>query len=207
MTRTRLPLRFITVAVISVVLLVAAACFGGDSGPSETTTIEGLPPEFQRLSEVWELLNREAIDREDLDPLVIADGAIRGMLTALGDPYAGFLDREQFSLESEDIRGFFGGIGAEVGVRDGAIIILSPMPDTPAEAAGIRAGDVILEVDGESIRGLSLLEVVQLIRGDKGTKVTLLLRRLNSSENITIEIERDIINLESVSLLMQVGRI
>ena len=207
MTRTRLPFRFITVAVISVVLLVAAACSGGDRGPSETTTIEGLPPEFQRLSEVWELLNREAIDREDLDPLVIADGAIRGMLTALGDPYAGFLDREQFSLESEDIRGFFGGIGAEVGVRDGAIIILAPMPDTPAEAAGIRAGDVILEVDGESIRGLSLLEVVQLIRGDSGTKVTLLLRRLNSSENITIEIERDIINLESVSLLMQVGRI
>ena len=207
MTRTRLPLRFITVAVISVVLLVAAACSGGDSGPGETTTIEGLPPEFQRLSEVWELLNREAIDRENLDPQVIADDAIRGMLTALGDPYAGFLDREQFSLESEDIRGFFGGIGAEVGVRDGAIIILAPMPDTPAEAAGIRAGDVILEVDGESIRGLSLLEVVQLIRGDRGTKVTLLLRRLNSSENITIEIERDIINLESVSLLMQVGRI
>ena len=187
--------------------MVAAACFGGDSGPSETTTIEGLPPEFQRLSEVWELLNREAIDREDIDPLVIADGAIRGMLTALGDPYAGFLDREQFSLESEDIRGFFGGIGAEVGVRDGAIIILAPMPDTPAEAAGIRAGDVILEVDGESIRGLSLLEVVQLIRGDRGTKVTLLLRHLNSSENVTIVIERDIINLESVSLLMQVGRI
>ena len=110
MTRTRLPLRFITIAVIAIVVLVAAACSGGDSGPSETTTIEGLPPEFQRLSEVWELLNREAIDREDLDPLVIADGAIRGMLTALGDPYAGFLNREQFSLESEDIRGFFGGI-------------------------------------------------------------------------------------------------
>ncbi len=193
--------------VLAVVLLVVVACSGSSNGNNEDTTIEGLPPEFQRLSEVWELLNREAIDGEDIDPLIIADGAIRGMLMALGDPYAGFLDREQFSLESEDIRGFFGGIGAEVGVRDGAIIILSPMPAAPAEAAGIRAGDIILEVDGESIRGLSLLEVVQLIRGDRGTKVTLLLRHLNSSEPVLIEIERDIINLESVTLLMQVGRI
>ena len=207
MTSTRFPLRYIFAAVMVVVLVAAAACSGGDSGTSETTTIDGLPPEFQRLSEVWELINREAIDNEDIDPLTISDGAIRGMLMALGDPYAGFLDREQFSLESEDIRGFFGGIGAEVGVRDGAIIILSPMPDAPAEAAGIKAGDVILEVDGMSIRGLSLLEVVQLIRGDRGTKVTLLLRQLNNPDPVSIEIERDIINLESVTLLMQVGRI
>ncbi len=85
--------------------------------------------------------------------------------------------------------------------------ILSPMPDTPAEAAGVKAGDVILAVDGESIEGLSLLEVVQLIRGEKGTKVTLSLLHLRSSQPVSIEIERDIINLESVNLLMQVGRI
>ncbi|MCH7843205.1 MAG: S41 family peptidase [Chloroflexi bacterium] len=207
MIRTRFSLLFISVAILVVILLVAAACSGGDNGGDDNPSIEGLPPEFQRLSEVWELLNREQIDGENLDPLVISDGAIRGMLTALGDPYAGFLDREQFSLESEDIRGFFGGIGAEVGIRDGVMTILAPMPDTPAEAAGVRPGDVILEVDGESIRGLSLLEVVRLIRGDKGTKVTLLLRHLSSAQPVLIEIERDIINLESVTLLMQVGRI
>ena len=207
MTRTRFSLLFISVAILVVILLVAAACSGGDNGGDDNPSIEGLPPEFQRLSEVWELLNREQIDGENLDPQVISDGAIRGMLTALGDPYAGFLDREQFSLESEDIRGFFGGIGAEVGIRDGVMTILAPMPDTPAEAAGVRPGDVILEVDGESIRGLSLLEVVRLIRGDKGTKVTLLLRHLSSAQPVLIEIERDIINLESVTLLMQVGRI
>ncbi|MCH8894460.1 MAG: S41 family peptidase [Chloroflexi bacterium] len=207
MIRTRFSLLFISVATLLVILLVAAACSGGDNGGNDNPSIEGLPPEFQRLSEVWELLNREQIDGENLDPLVISDGAIRGMLTALGDPYAGFLDREQFSLESEDIRGFFGGIGAEVGIRDGVMTILAPMPDTPAEAAGVRPGDVILEVDGESIRGLSLLEVVRLIRGDKGTKVTLLLRHLSSAQPVLIEIERDIINLESVTLLMQVGRI
>jgi len=205
--RRYISLAALLATVLAVVLPTVVACSGSSNGGNGDTAIEGLPSEFQRLSEVWELLNREAIDGEDIDPLTISDGAIRGMLTALGDPYAGFLDREQFSLENEDIRGFFGGIGAEVGIRDGTIIILSPMPDAPAEAAGIRAGDLILEVDGQSIRGLSLLEVVQLIRGDKGTKVTLLLRHLNSSVPVSIEIERDIINLESVTLLMQVGRI
>ena len=204
MIRTRFSLSILVATTIAVMLLVAAACSGGDDG---NPSIEGLPPEFQRLSEVWELLNREHIDQDNLDPQAISDGAIRGMLRALDDPYASFLDREQFSLESEDIRGFFSGIGAEVGFRDGLITILSPMPDTPAEAAGIRAGDVILEVDGESIQGLSLLEVVRLIRGDRGTKVTLLVRHLNDFETVSIEIERDIISLVSVTLLMQVGRI
>ena len=205
MIRTRFPLRFMLAAAVAVMLLAATACSGGDGG--DDTSIEGLPPEFQRLSEVWDLLNQEQIDGESLDPQVISDGAIRGMLRALDDPYASFLDPRQYSLETQDIRGFFGGIGAEVGIRDGVMTILAPMPDTPAEAAGVRPGDVILEVDGESIQGLSLLEVVRLIRGDKGTTVTLLLRHLSSAQPVSIEIERDIINLQSVSLLMQVGRI
>ena len=205
MASTRFSLRYLSVAILAAVLLLAVACFGGSDEPD--TAIEGLPAEFQRLSEVWYLLVQEHIDGGELDPAEISDGAIRGMLVALDDPYAGFLDSEQYSLQTEDIRGFFGGIGAEVGVRDGVMTILAPMPDTPAEAAGIRPGDVILEVDGVSIQGLSLLEVVLLIRGDKGTKVKILIRHLSSAEPVLIEIERDIINLKSVELLMQVGRI
>lgn len=202
---TRFPLRIIFATTMAIMLLVAA-CSSGASG-ADSTSIEGLPPEFQRLAEVWELMNREHIDAEGLDPQMISDGAIRGMVRALDDPYASFLDQEQYSLEKEDIRGFFGGIGAEVGIREGMMTILSPMPDTPAENAGVKPGDVILEVDGESIQGMSLLEVVRLIRGEKGTTVTLLLRHLRDPEPVSIEIERDIINLESVNLLMQVGRI
>jgi len=207
MFRRFLSATSLAVALLAIVLLVVVACSGSSNGSNANNEIEGLPPEFARLTEVWTLLNREQINGSELDPSVVSDGAIRGMLNALGDPYAGFLDREQYSLEREDIRGFFGGIGAEVGLRDGEISILASMPVTPAEAAGVRPGDIILEVDGESIRGLSLLEVVRLIRGDKGTVVTILLRHLSSAEPVSIEIERDIIQLESVNLLMQVGRI
>ena len=108
-----------------------AACSSGNDKGADGAVIEGLPPEFQRLSEVWELLSDEQIDREDLDAKTISNGAIKGMLIALGDPYASFLNPEQMSLEQGDIRGFFGGIGAEVGVRNGAITCLlytSPSP-------------------------------------------------------------------------------
>ena len=207
MFRRFLSVTSLSAALLAIVLFVMVACSDSGNAGSANNETDGLPPEFARLTEVWKLLNQEQINGAELDPTVVSDGAIRGMLKALGDPYAGFLDRAQYSLEREDIRGFFGGIGAEVGLHDGEISILAPMPDTPAEAAGVRPGDIILEVDGESIRGLSLLEVVRLIRGDKGTVVTILLRHLNSTEPVSIEIERDIIQLESVNLLMQVGRI
>ncbi len=185
---------------------IAAACVtvSDSEGPE---TVKRLPPEFDRLAEVWELLQREHIAGQNLDPAAVSDGAIRGMLAAIDDPYAAFVDRQQFPLSQQDIQGFFEGIGAEVGIRDGAITILAPIEDSPADKAGLKPGDVILEVDGESIRGLGLLEVVGRIRGEKGTTVRLLVRRMSSGASEELAIERGVIPIESVRLLMQVGRI
>ena len=166
-----------------------------------------MPSEFQRMAEVWRLLNREHIDGDNLDGKDLSDGAIRGMLRALDDPYAAYLTEEQFSVESQDIKGFFEGIGAEVGVRDGRITIIAPMPDAPAEQAGIRPGDVILEIEGESTQGLSLMEAVTKIRGEKGTPVELLILHLDSSQPQLLRIIRGVIPLDSVRLTMQVGAI
>ena len=195
--------------LLSVSLLVVTVGCGGDSGsePPSETAIEGLPPQFQRMVEVWELLKREHLDRGELDSQALSDGAIRGMLQALDDPYAGFLTSDQFSVESQDLLGFFEGIGAEVGMRDGRITIIAPIPDTPAEKAGIRPGDVILEIEGESTQGLSLLEAVRKIRGEKDTPVKLLILHQNEAQPALITIMRGVIQLESVNLLMQVGRI
>ena len=208
---TRPPVRwlFLPFFISTVVLLIAAGCGdGGSSSNSEPdTALEGLPIEFERLTEVWELLQREHIHGGDLDVNELSDGAIRGMLQALDDPYAAFLRPDQFSVATQDVQGFFEGIGAEVGLRDGRITILAPMPDTPADQAGIRPGDVILEIEGETTQGISLIEAVAKIRGEKGTEVRLLVLHLNSSEPELITIVRGVIPLESVRLLMQVGQI
>lgn len=208
MIRTRSRWTILIVLASAALLLALAACAtstANDSGPSES--LNDLPPEFQRMEEVWRLLQREQIDGGTLDAEALSDGAIRGMLQALDDPYAAFLTAEQYSIDSQDIKGFFEGIGAEVGLRDGKITILAPMPDAPAELAGIRPGDVILEIEGVSTRGISLLDAVRKIRGEKGTSVQLLIQHMDSSKPVLISIVRGVIPLESVRLVMQVGGI
>ena len=195
--------------ILVTVLLLTVAC-GGSGSSSESATdaaLDDLPAEFQRMAEVWRLLQREHVEGGNLDSQELSDGAIRGMLRALDDPYAAFLNPNQFSLEAQDIKGFFEGIGAEVGLRDGRITILAPMPDTPADEAGIRPGDIILEIEGVSTQGLSLMEAVAQIRGEKGTSVQLLVLHRDSSEPELLTIVRGVIPLESVRLLLQVGRI
>ena len=206
--RPRHALAALLISLVVVVTVTSCSLRLGSRGGGEAeAAIEGLPAEFERLAEVWELLQREHIDRADLDGEALSDGAIRGMLQALDDPYAAYLTSEQFKLQSQDIKGFFEGIGAEVGLRDGRITIIAPIPETPAEQAGIRPGDVILQIEGETTQGISLLEAVHKIRGEKGTTVELLVLHLNSSEPVTIVITRGVIPLTSVRLLMQVGRI
>ena len=164
---------------------------------------QSLPPEFDRLGEAWSSLELEHIDRQELDPKTVSDGAIRGMLRALDDPYASFLDAQQFDIESQEIRGFFEGIGAQVGIREDRLTIIAPLPDTPAEQSGIRPGDIILEIDGESADGISLLEAVSKIRGQRGTSVELLVLHLNQTEATLIAITRGVIPLETVRFAMR----
>ena len=161
-----------------------------------------LPPEFERLEEVWDLLQREHIDRQTLDASELSDGAIKGMLDALNDPYASYLNPQRFGEEESKIQGVFEGIGAQVGIRDELLTVIAPLPDTPAQRAGIRAGDVILAVDGESTENLSLQEAVSRIRGQRGTTVELLVRHANQTEAVTIPITRGVIPLETVRFTM-----
>lgn len=194
------------VLLASVVAMVVG-CGGSADAETEAETVEGLPPEFVKLAEVWALLQERHIEPEGIDPQAAVDGAIRGMMDSIDDPHAGYLDSDQYSMMRQDIQGYFEGIGAEVGVRNGLITIIAPIPDTPADEAGILSRDVILEIDGESTQGLELFEVINRIRGEKGTTVRLLVRRDRTGETIEIEIERGVIPLESVRLTMLVGRI
>ena len=179
----------------------------GDSSSSELVLPEGSPLELAKVFEVWSTLDKFHIQRDSLDPNVLTEGAIRGMLEALDDPYASYLDPQRYALDFQDFKGQFEGIGAEVTMRNGEITIVAPIADTPADKAGVRPGDVILEVDGESTDGYTLLDAISKIRGLKGEPVNLVIRRLTTSEPISLTIVRDVIQVRSVKLRMLVGQI
>ena len=166
----------------------------------------GVPEELKTVWEVWSLLTKEHVDRGNFDPEVFTEAAIRGLLQAVNDPHTSYISPGRFDIENEDLHGRFEGIGATVSMRiDGKILVVSPIEGGPAEAAGLRPGDVILEVDGESITGLSLLEAVAKIRGLRGSTVILLVLHLGTIDPVTISIRRDEIPLTSVLLRSEPG--
>ena len=193
--------------LVTVGLFGVACQIDAEPAAPAPQAIEDLPPEFAKLAEVWRLLEREHIDAGKLDPATLTDGAIRGMLEATGDSHASYLDPEQYSFQSQEIQGTFEGIGAEVTIKDGLITIVAPIPDTPADAAGVKPGDVILSIDGESVAGWDLFQAINRIRGEKGTPVVIEVRRDRTGETEELEIIRGVIQLQSVRLTMLVGRI
>ena len=184
--------------------LAVAGCGGISVGASVEPVPPGdnLPPELLKLGEAYDILLEEHVDHEVLRPQELADGAIRGLLAALEDPHASYLTAEQHAREQEGYRGYFEGIGAQVTMTDAGLTVTAPIPGAPAEAAGVRAGDVILKVDGESIQGLSLIDAVNRIRGPGGTDVTLLVKRSDSAENVSITVTRGRIPIESTAFRM-----
>ncbi len=165
-----------------------------------------VPEDLRAIWDVWAILTRDHVNRSELDPEVFTEAAIRGMLDALGDPHTNYVRPEAFEIESGDLQGKFEGIGANVSMRlDGKLQIVAPIKGSPAEAAGLRPADVILEVDGVSIVDLSLLEAVARIRGPRGTTVDLLVLHLGALDPVNILVVRDEIPLESVLLRSEPG--
>ena len=158
----------------------------------------GAPKEFDAVEEAWQILSREFVDRDRLTPETLSEGAIRGMLDVLEDPYSSYLAPKRYTIEKSDQEGHFSGVGAEVTMRNGRLTVVAPIAGTPAERMGIRPGDVILEVDGESLEGKNLLESVLLIRGPRGSTVSLLVLHHGDMEPILIDIVRDVIEMSSV---------
>jgi|TARA_B100000315_G_scaffold189115_1_gene178955 carboxyl-terminal processing protease len=160
------------------------------------------PKGFESVEQVWDIILSEYVANTDVDVDLLAEGAIKGMIDALNDPYTAYLDAEAYHLELGDIEGKFEGIGAEVAIRDGQLTVIAPMADSPAAKAGIRAADVILEADGKLTSEMSLVEAVFNIRGPKGTSVRLLILHQDEAEPVEIEVIRGEIALTSVHFEM-----
>ena len=140
---------------------------------------------FDNLEPFFEALNLVRFEyvKKDIDLDKVLQGAIKGMLKALDDPYTRFMDPQSLKREQEDMfLGRFGGLGIIISMKDEQLIIISPIEDTPAYRAGIKAGDKIIEIDGKSSEGMGVDEAVNILRGEKGTEVILGIKRENSEE-------------------------
>jgi carboxyl-terminal processing protease len=147
--------------------------------------------------EAWRIIEREFYG-ELPTPQEMTYGAIQGVVKTLNDPHTAFVDAAHAELLNDDMLGRFEGIGAVVEIREGQFVIISPLRGTPAERAGLRAGDVVTAIDGEPTEGLSLLEAIGRIRGRQGTTVQLTIQRSGAEEPFTVEIVRDRIEIPTV---------
>lgn len=144
---------------------------------------------------------------QDIDRDKLVDGAINGMMESLGDPYSNYMGKVPAAQFEESIEGSFSGIGAEVSSVDGNVVVVSPIKGSPADKAGIRAKDVILSVNDESLQGLDLNAAVAKIKGPKGSKAVIKVKRAGSAEPIEFVIIRDNVNLETVTSRMESDKV
>lgn len=131
---------------------------------------------FGTFLHVYDLLKSEYVDKS-IDDTKLVQGAIRGMLDSLGDPYTRYMDPQAFRGMQEERAGSFSGIGIQLGMRDNHLTVIAPLEDTPAAKAGLVAGDMILEIDQKSTKGMAIEEAVNRIRGKNGSTVTLKMQR------------------------------
>lgn len=182
---------------LALCLGLATGMSHGQAEPAESEAEQGRLPldDLRTFTRVFEDIRAGYI--EEVDDATLFEYAIKGMLSEL-DPHSNFLDASRFDNLKENTTGQYGGLGIEVGMEDGFVKVISPMDDTPASEAGIEAGDLIVQIDGESIKGKSLAEAIELMRGEKGSKITLKVMRQGLEKPKDIEIIRDYIKVTSV---------
>jgi carboxyl-terminal processing protease len=148
------------------------------------------------FGEVLENIKKDYVD--DVDQSEMMDSAINGVLQSL-DPYSAYMSPQLFKEMQTDTKGEFGGLGIEIGMEAGVVKVISPIDDTPAAMAGIKAGDYIVKIGKEQVQGKSLMEAVKLMRGPVGTSIDLTVRRKNVKKPLKFKITRKIIEVRSVS--------
>ncbi len=200
----------IAIAVLFIFLLSfsvgAAGCTAvtdiiGKFAPEKKTTSDwstDLPPDFNLLVDVWKALGKNYVDKSKLDAKKLSQGAAKGMMEALGDPYSIYVDPDMYKLEKSSLQGKYQGIGAYVGVRDKQLTIISPIAGSPAEEAGLKPGDKILEIDGKTTEGMTATEAALKIQGPAGTTVKLLLQHVGETKPFEVSIVRREITIKTV---------
>ena len=165
-------------------------------GESESPEAGALPlSELRTFTEIFAKIKSDYV--EPVEDKELLENAIRGMLEGL-DPHSAYLDGDSYKDLQEGTSGEFGGLGIEVGMENGFVKVISPIDDTPAQKAGVKAGDLIIKLDDRSVKGMSLNDAVDIMRGKPGDPITLTIIRENEEKPLVITIVRDIIKIKSV---------
>jgi len=215
MMKLKLNLRSARLIII-VCLVVVLAGFAGfwlgshqfqiDFGQKPTVKIDRKTPadkqdvDFALFWEVWDRLEKNYLNKEKIDPAQMVFGAIKGMVASLDDPYTVFLKPQENKEVKEDLNGAFEGVGIQLGYKEDQLAVIAPLKGTPADKAGVKAGDLILKINEETATELSADEAAQKIRGPKGTKVKLTLLHSGEKEPYEVEIVRETIVVPSVEV-------
>jgi carboxyl-terminal processing protease len=197
--------------LVPVILLGACLSLGGVGGvildrgvlatfvplsnmPEKSTT------DFKLMAEAWNVINKEYVDREAIQSQKLTYGAITGMVDALGDTgHSTFLTPEMLKSEMNFAKGEFQGIGAQVMMKAGQVVIVAPIDGSPAQKAGLRAGEIILQVDGKDTVGLPLEQVVERITGKPGTSVTLTILNPDTKARREVTVVRAVVHIHNVT--------
>lgn len=194
-----------TLVILTAGITFFALTFGDDKVVEVVSPQKTDRQEFQKFYDAYDEIKKNYF--EDIDDKAVLDGAINGMVDALDDPYSDYLNTEETEHLMENISSSFQGIGAEIQEAEGYIKVVSPIKNSPAEKVGLLPNDLIQSVDGKSIQGMSSSEAVMLIRGEKGTIVTLTIKRGEKAEPFEVKIKRDDIPIETVYAEMLDGGI
>lgn len=197
---------------IIILIVVYGAYYSGFQSGKKGYTFE--PKEFKVINQaqvpatvdyslLWkalEVVGTKYIEKDSINQQKVLYGAVKGAVESLGDPYTTFFEPKTLESFKTDLKGSFGGIGAEVGKKNNVIVIVAPIDDTPAKRAGLQAKDIIVSVDGQSTQDWSVDQAVDKIRGPKGTTVTLSIYREGKDKPFEVKIVRDVIAIKSVKL-------
>lgn len=189
-------------ALVFSLLLIGAFAAGQHFSPDIQPSGQSAPAvlDMTIAEDVWDVIQRSYLRADEIDTSQMKYGLARGLMSVLDDPHSAFLDPEESEAFMTSLKGDLHGIGAELKLADGLVEVVSPLPDSPAERAGIRPGDIIMKVDGEVLGNVTnLFDVVMDIRGEKGTSVTLTVLHVDALTPEDITIVRDEIHIDAVS--------
>jgi carboxyl-terminal processing protease len=162
----------------------------------EEKDVDVLPlNEIRTFTEIFSKIKNDYV--ESINDKKLLENAIRGMLQGL-DPHSAYLDKAAYRELQEGTSGKFGGLGIEVGYEDGFVKVISPIDDTPAQRAGVKAGDLIIKLDGKSVKGISLMEAVKMMRGKPGSEIVLTILREGEEKPFNLPVVRAVITVKNI---------